>query len=54
MIVVLLPNWHPLAQAAIAFLVTLVPAGLSWHFIEKPAVSWKSSRLSPAARNTAW
>ncbi|WP_414464551.1 acyltransferase family protein [Hyphomicrobium sp. DY-1] len=52
MTIQLLPGWHPLAQALVAFLATLVPASLSWHFIEKPAMALKSIRLFPVARDT--
>lgn len=53
MTILLLPGLHPLAQAAVSFLVTLVPASLSWHFIEKPAISLKSVRLFSVARRAA-
>ncbi|MBS0232370.1 MAG: acyltransferase [Proteobacteria bacterium] len=53
MTIVLLPGWAPLAQAIVSFLVTLLPASLSWHFIEKPAMALKSVRLFPAVRKTA-
>jgi peptidoglycan/LPS O-acetylase OafA/YrhL len=52
MTIQLLPGWHPLAQALVAFLVTLVPASLSWHLIEKPAMALKSVRLFTIARDT--
>lgn len=53
MTIVLLPGWNPLIQAAVSLLVTLIPASLSWHFIEKPAMALKSVRLFPLVRNTA-
>lgn len=53
MIIVLLPAWAPLTQAIVSFLITLLPASLSWHFIEKPAMALKSVRLFPAVRKTA-
>lgn len=32
----------PLLHAAIAVLLTIIPAALSWYFVEKPALRWKS------------
>lgn len=52
MTIALLPDWHPLAQALVAFSATLIPASLSWHFIEKPAMALKSVRFFPVARDT--
>ncbi|MDE2361859.1 MAG: acyltransferase [Hyphomicrobiales bacterium] len=44
------PGLPPLAQAAASFVLTLVPAALSWHFIEAPAMALKSRRPpSPAS-----
>ncbi|MCW2284554.1 peptidoglycan/LPS O-acetylase OafA/YrhL [Rhodoblastus acidophilus] len=45
MIISATPGWHPLQQAIAAFVLTLVPASFSWHFIEKPAMALKSLSL---------
>jgi peptidoglycan/LPS O-acetylase OafA/YrhL len=49
------PALHPLAKASIAFLVVLVPAILSWHFVEKPCLSlkkrWRSRSTSAAEKS---
>lgn len=50
---VLLPTWSPLAQVLVSFGVTIVPASLSWHFIEKPALALKSIRIYSMARGNA-
>ena len=47
------PTLHPLAKASIAFLVVLVPAGLSWHFVEKPCLSFKKRWRSHSNSATA-
>ena len=39
------PGLPPLLHSAICFLIVLVPAGLSWHFIEKPALRLKRFSL---------
>ena len=37
----------PLANLALAFVMTVVAAGLSWHLVEKPALALKSGKLLP-------
>ncbi|KPF78965.1 hypothetical protein IP88_02750 [alpha proteobacterium AAP81b] len=37
----------PLANLALAFPLTVVAAGLSWHFIEKPALALKGGKRLP-------
>jgi peptidoglycan/LPS O-acetylase OafA/YrhL len=37
------PAVHPLLGAALGLLCVLLPAALSWHFVEKPALSLKES-----------
>jgi peptidoglycan/LPS O-acetylase OafA/YrhL len=34
-----------LVHIVVAFLLVLIPASLSWHFIERPALSLKNSKL---------
>lgn len=53
MTAVLLPGWNPIAQLVISFWVTIVPASLSWHLIEKPALALKSTRIYSIVRGTA-
>jgi peptidoglycan/LPS O-acetylase OafA/YrhL len=53
MTAVLLPGWGPIAQIVVSFWVTIVPASLSWHFIEKPALALKSTRMYSIVRGTA-
>jgi peptidoglycan/LPS O-acetylase OafA/YrhL len=50
---VLLPGWNPIAQIVVSFWATLVPASLSWHFIEKPALALKSTNIYSIVRSTA-
>jgi peptidoglycan/LPS O-acetylase OafA/YrhL len=50
---VLLPGWNPIAQVVVSFLGTIVPASLSWHFIERPALALKSTRIYSTVRGTA-
>jgi peptidoglycan/LPS O-acetylase OafA/YrhL len=50
---VLLPGWTPIAQVVVSFLGTIVPASLSWHFIERPALALKSTRIYSTVRGTA-
>lgn len=38
---------NPYANIAVAFLMTLPVAALSWHFIERPALSFKSGNSLP-------
>jgi peptidoglycan/LPS O-acetylase OafA/YrhL len=49
------PALHPLAKASITFLAVLVPASLSWHFVEKPCLSfkkrWRSHSTSTIAKS---
>jgi len=47
---VLLPSWNPIAQLVISFFATIVPASLSWHLIEKPALALKSTRIYSIVR----
>jgi peptidoglycan/LPS O-acetylase OafA/YrhL len=39
-----LPQWPTLAKAALAFVTVLPVAALSWHLVEKPALSLKKRR----------
>jgi peptidoglycan/LPS O-acetylase OafA/YrhL len=50
---VLLPGWNPFIHVVVSFAVTIVPASLSWHFIEKPALALKSTRIFSMARGAA-
>ena len=48
--------WHPLAFAAVAFAITLCPAALSWHYVERPALRLKrkiQSTTNPEPAPTA-
>ncbi|MFO1150482.1 MAG: acyltransferase [Alsobacter sp.] len=38
-----IPGIYALTNAALAFVMTLVPAVLSWHFVEKPSLALKSA-----------
>lgn len=40
-----LPGLHPAVHCVAAFGLVLIPASLSWHFIEKPALALKDARL---------
>jgi peptidoglycan/LPS O-acetylase OafA/YrhL len=45
------PGLSPMLHALIAFPLILIPAGLSWHFIEKPALRFKNpKRRAPPAQ----
>jgi peptidoglycan/LPS O-acetylase OafA/YrhL len=39
------PDMNLLVHIVVAFLLVLIPASLSWHFIERPALSLKNSKL---------
>jgi len=39
-----LPPLTPALHGVIAFVLVLIPASLSWHFVEKPALRLKSWR----------
>jgi peptidoglycan/LPS O-acetylase OafA/YrhL len=43
------PSVHPIGKALIAFLAVLVPASLSWHFVEKPSLMLKRALGAGAA-----
>jgi peptidoglycan/LPS O-acetylase OafA/YrhL len=47
-----LPAFHPLMKTLIAFIVVLVPAGLSWHFVEKPFLLLKKTSRSYSTPRT--
>lgn len=49
-VIMLTPDAHPLAQALASFALTLIPAGLSWHFIESPAMAWKGRALPAGSK----
>jgi peptidoglycan/LPS O-acetylase OafA/YrhL len=42
------PGLPPMLHALIAFPLILVPAALSWHFVEKPALRFKNPKPRPA------
>lgn len=49
------PSLPPPIAALVAFLLVLLPAGLSWHFVEKPALGlrnrqWRDGKIVPVAR----
>jgi peptidoglycan/LPS O-acetylase OafA/YrhL len=46
-----IPGLDPLAKALVAFLVVLVPACLSWHFVEGPSLLFKKNLESGAQSN---
>ena len=50
-LIMIAPSLSPPVHAAIAFVLVLIPASLSWHLIEKPALRLKDGR-SPVVRPT--
>jgi peptidoglycan/LPS O-acetylase OafA/YrhL len=40
------PEYPPFLNACLVLAVVLVPAGLSWHFVKKPALALKKPRVA--------
>lgn len=45
------PNLAPIQHACVALAIVLIPASLSWHLIEKPALALKNRSLFPSFRS---
>lgn len=52
-LIMLAPGLSPAVHALIAFLLVLIPASLSWHFVEKPALRFKKARQPSRAEAVA-
>ncbi len=50
LVILVTPAWHPLAQALVSFVLTLIPAALSWHLVESRAIALKSASHKETTR----